>query len=256
MVFNQLNAVIGISQNIVDSLQRAGVERSIVTFLPPVMDVRRFDPNVSTQAAARQKIGLPQAEPIILYIGNLTATKGIDILLNAVPLILSQKPSCRFVFTFDLDLKDSASERKRKIEVLRRIKELGLQDHIKCMGVVHDIPRLLIAADVVVAPFLSTIGPSDYPLVLLEAMAVGRAVVSTSVGGIPEIIDQGQTGVLVSPGDAQELAEAVVNLLSDSDHRHQIGQSAASFLRQTFDARVVTPQYEQLYAKLVQERRR
>ena len=110
--------------------------------------------------------------------------------------------------------------------------------------------ELMAASDILVAPFLNTNGPSDYPLPVLEAMGVGKAVIASNVGGIPEIISNMENGILVKPKDANSLSNAIITLLGDDKLRHELGKKASAFVLNNFSIEKITKQTESVYEEV------
>jgi len=243
----KLDKIIAITKNVADSLTRIGVPEEKVRVIPPAIDTDRFNPGCSGESERGQ---MGADGPIILFVGNLTVTKGLDILLRAMQPVLRGFPGARLVATLDLELKRSPYEERRKKDILEQIERYGLGKHVTLLGVVDNMPELMAAAHLLVAPFLSTDGPSDYPLPLLESMAVGTPVVTTPVGGIPEIVEDGQTGILVPPGDAEALAGAITSLLDSSKTQESLGTNASDFVCSRFSIDRVARQVESVYEEV------
>ena len=133
-------------------------------------------------------------------------------------------------------------------ESLRRLaQELGVESCVRFLGSRADVPDILRASDVFVLS-------SDYegnPLSVLEAMATGLPVVSTAVGGVPELVQHGATGLLVPAGDARALAEAITQLGRDADQRAAMGHAARQTALERFDVRAMSRAYAALYQQLL-----
>jgi glycosyltransferase involved in cell wall biosynthesis len=124
-----------------------------------------------------------------------------------------------------------------------RVNQLGLTNRVHFLGLRTDIPDVLGAADIFVLG-------SDYegnPLSVIEAMAAGLPIVSTAVGGVPELLQNGKEGFIVQPGNADGLSEAMVTLLNDSNLRRMMGVAAAVRAKAKFDVSAMVRAYEQLY---------
>lgn len=103
------------------------------------------------------------------------------------------------------------------------------------------------AADVVVAPFQDTYGVADYPLVVIESMAVGTPVITTTVGGIPEIVNNGENGILINPDTPLILSREIIKLIENPEERREIGKRAASFVREKFPEKEIIETTKQVY---------
>jgi glycosyltransferase involved in cell wall biosynthesis len=129
--------------------------------------------------------------------------------------------------------------------------DLDVTGKIRWAGHRRDVPFLLPAFDLFIQPSLH----EGLPNTVLEAMAAGLPVVATDVGGTPEVVVDGVTGLLVPPRDSSALAEAVAMLLSDQNLRHDMGQAGRERVANHFAVRHMIEQTEQLYEQLLSERR-
>jgi N-acetyl-alpha-D-glucosaminyl L-malate synthase BshA len=127
--------------------------------------------------------------------------------------------------------------------------ELGLLDRIKFVGVVERVAPLLARADLLLLPSSS----ESFGLVALEAMASGVPVIASDVGGIPEVIDHGRTGYLAPVGDVEAMATYAIGLLQDKTKHCQFGAEAQKQARERFDYRLIVPQYESLYERVLND---
>lgn len=238
-----IDQVIAISENVRDSVARIGMSRSAVTVVPPA--VRQW--RSVTEGERRERrldLGLSDDEPMVLFVGNLTAAKGFDLVIRAFSEALHSVPKATLVHTTETGPSHHAS-RLRQIE--RQLKHQIPPERRTGLGIVDDIPVLLAAADLFVLPYRETAGPMDYPMALMEAMAAGTAVLTTRIGGIPEIIRDGENGVVVPPDDSVALGRAMVDLLTDGDRRRQVGDSAREEIRCRFGPDRVRREMERVY---------
>jgi len=163
---------------------------------------------------------LPEAR-VIAVIGRLAAVKGQEILLRAMPAILADEPNARLVV-----IGDGPDRAKLK----QRTTELGLDGYVTFTGQIQDVYSALRAIDVVAMPSQR----EGLPYTLLESMAMGVPVVASSVGGLAEVIQHCENGVLVRPGDAQALAEAINSVLSDELLTETVTQGGLELIK-TYD---------------------
>lgn len=172
--------------------------------------------------------------PIVLTVARLDAQKGHKFLLEAIPQI----PDAHFL------LAGSGTEQEG---LEARARDLGISTRISFLGYRSDIPTLLASCDVFVLPSLY----EGFPLSILEAMAAGRPVVATAVGGTPEAIIDGVTGYLVPPGDSNSLAGAICNVLSNPKLAHAMGWAGRERVQASFSVDVMADRYGQIYEELV-----
>jgi glycosyltransferase involved in cell wall biosynthesis len=162
------------------------------------------------------------AAPLVLYAGKLSIGKGTPVLLEALDRIAAAVPGVRFALAGKGDLVIPARPDLRALGVLPQA----------------ELFALYRAADVVVVP---SVWPEPLSRVLLEVMRIGRPVVATAVGGTPEAVEHGVTGLLVPRQDPEALAKAVIELLLDPERRARMGRAAAERARTAFDEeRLVT----------------
>jgi len=189
----------------------------------------------------RKELGLPPEGPIIGTVGWLVPIKGHTWLVRAVPRVLAEFPQACVVLIGDGPLLG---------ELKHLAAELGISPHVMFLGTRHDIPECLAALDLFVLPSLN----EGMGRALIEAMAVGCPVVATRVGGIPDIVADGTTGLLVPPRDDRALAEAILTLLRDRSRRAAYGESARRHVDDRFEVASMVRNIERLYDKVWSEK--
>ena len=219
---NSINRIVAISQNVAQSMITSGVQKSRILTIPPPVD------NISFIAASdkdkiRQDLHVGHDEIVYLFIGNYKKSKGLDILIQSFGEVIQNIPHAKLIYTTEHE-SESSKDDVRRIESL--VRELPYRDRVLHLKGVSDMQRLMASADVLVMPFLDTDGPSDYPIAIIEAMAVGKPVIATGVGGIPEIVCHGETGILADRGSVENLSQAMVELGNDESKRRQFGLNA------------------------------
>jgi glycosyltransferase involved in cell wall biosynthesis len=167
-------------------------------------------------------------------VGRLVPAKGVDILIRAVSIIVRSHRDFTLVVAGD-------GPARPRLEQLAQ--EFGIENHVRFLGEVSDVPALLARSSMLVQPSLS----EGIPLTVLEAMACGLPVVATRVGGTSEVVEDGITGRLVTPGDPISLARGVMTLWSAQDGSHSIGLAGRQRVERGFDIRQMVAQYEALY---------
>ena len=185
---------------------------------------------------------------MILFVGNLLRAKGLDLLVEAFAKIKRRLGRLKLVYAVEKGPKVS-DRREREISTLvRRLTNPG--DTIE-LGIVSDMPLLMASSDLFVLPFRETNGPMDYPMALLEAMAAGRAVVTTRVGGLVEVVRDGKTGMLVEAGDAEGLSETMLTLLTNDSLRHSIEDRTKREILETFSLDRIARETEGIYEQVL-----
>ncbi len=204
----------------------------------------RFE-RADSGATIRQELGLPPHVPLVAMLSRLNRLKGGEYFLQAVSALASRFPEARFLIVGDVGAGDPAYKETLEREVVR----LGLGGRVLFTGFRLDIPKLLSEVSLSVLPSLSE-GLSN---VLLESMAAGVAVIATRVGGNPEVIEEGVTGLLVPPGDSQALAGAMSLLLETPELARRYGQAGKRRIAEHFYLGQMVRQTEQHYLKLLDQ---
>ena len=189
--------------------------------------------------AARRELGLPAEALVIGTIGRLNAQKGHTHLLDALALLRTRLPDLWTLIIGDGDLMDSLKEQATR---------LGLGDRVVFAGHRTDVPDLLAALDVFCISSLY----EGTPLALFEAMAAGRPIVSTAVDGCREVLDDGVSGLLVPPADAEALAGALERVVTDAELRGALGRRALEESRR-YDVQACVEQMQTLYDQVLAE---
>lgn len=180
--------------------------------------------DISARAAAPSSgPALPEG-PRVGMVGNLDWRKNPTALIDATPAILARVPTAQIVLIGAFP-NDDAERRVRE-----RVAELGIADHVHVTGFLPNPFPIVRTLDVVAHPALR----DPFPLALLEAMALARPIVASRVSGIPEMLEDGVSGVLVPPGDAAALAGAVAALLLEPGRARGVGEAALERLRTSF----------------------
>lgn len=194
-----------------------------------VHDGLAFTAEPAGRAEARFALGLSQTAFVVAVLGRISAWKGQEVLLRA----LAEPPMAvrGAVGVVAGDAWPGQEQHERRLRDLGA--RLALGDRLRMIGFREDVAGLYGAADVVVVP---STRPDPLPNSALEAAAAGCCVVAAAHGGLPEIIRDGQTGVLVPPGDPRALAEALASLADDPGRRRALGAAAAADVRERFAA--------------------
>ena len=169
-------------------------------------------------------------------IACLREEKRIDVLLSAGPRIFAEYPDAEFVIAGDGTCRPALEAQARELGIASRVTFLGHRD---------DVPELLSTMDLFVLPSRSEAFPNS----IMEAMAAGLPVVASAVGGIPELVIEGQTGHLVRPGSPTALAEGVLRLLGDPETAEAFGREGRRSIERTYSYDRMVGQFESLYMR-------
>jgi glycosyltransferase involved in cell wall biosynthesis len=185
----------------------------------------------------KRELSLDSQSPVIGVVGRLSKEKGHEYILRAMRRIIRVFPAARLLVV---------GRGTAKPQLERLAKHLGIADHVIFTGFYDDIRSIFQMLDIFVLASLR----ESLPMVLLEAMAAGKAVVATSVGGVPEVVRHGQTGLLVRPKDSLSIAEAVISLLKAQQKRVDMGHRGREHVRANFSAPLLARKVELVYDEL------
>jgi glycosyltransferase involved in cell wall biosynthesis len=189
-----------------------------------------------SEGTLRASLRLAPDVKLVGMIANVRQSKGYDVLVRAAAEVCGRFPSARFVAVGDVD-----EGLARPIRQL--VADLSLDDKFVFAGFRADVPQVLSELDVFVLSSTS----EGMPLAILEAMAGRKAIVATRCGGIPEVLEDGQSGLLVPPSDPAALARAIGDLLSDESKALRIGHNARARLTSRFTVDRMIERYQELY---------
>ena len=178
--------------------------------------------------------------PTIGVVARLAPQKGHRVLFDALPRVLARVPETRVRVVGHEELSTVA-------ELRAYAAARGVADHVEFEGFRADVPALLHELDLFVLPSLW----EGFGLVLLEAMAAGRPVVATAVGPVPEVVADGETGLLVPPGDPAALAEAILRVLGDPGLAERLGRAGRDRVQRTFRLEQMVARTDALYRELL-----
>lgn len=184
----------------------------------------------------RAEFGIQDDEVVILAVGNLVERKGHIVLLKALASLT--KAGCAVPWRVVI-----AGRGPEEEALLAFARDAGIADRVHLPGHRDDIPDLQAAASILCMPSLW----EGLPLAVLEGMHAGNCVVASRTSGIPEAIQHGQNGLLVTPGSVDELADALRTVLEDADLRERLGSAALASARERFSVAGMADRYEALY---------
>jgi glycosyltransferase involved in cell wall biosynthesis len=208
------------------------------------IDFDRFDPEKHDKAGARARLGLPEKAPVVISVGALTPQKNPLEALEVVARTKASFPELHYVLVGDGPLRP---------DVERRAEELGLGGSFHLLGFRDDVPDLLAAADV----FLLTSRWEGLPRTLIEAMAMGKAVVATQVDGVLDVIEDNVTGYARDPGDIDELTAMCVRLFRAPNLITEMYKGNTRYIRKPeFRVDRMVQATDSLYQSLLREKSR
>lgn len=207
---NFADRILSVSEDLKLHIMNLGIKPEKVIVVPNGVDIEKFKP--VKKEKARNLLNLSQDKKIVLFVGALRKIKGVDYLIEAAKAFVDRDTEL-FMVGRDDGLKKSLDKRAEELKISNFIKFTGPVNH-------EDIPFWISASDILVLPSLS----EGRPNVILEALACEIPVVATDVGGIPELLIQGETGYLVPAKNPVELSKRISKLLEDEDLREKMGK--------------------------------
>ncbi len=219
-------------------LLKLGVDKDKIILIPNAIDLSKF--KIENRLGDNPRNNFYPNSKIVLTACRLVPWKGVDQLIRAASYVIKEDPSVNFLIVGEGAYKSYLNKLIEKLNVLDNVFILGKKPY-------NEIPRFLHLSDVFV--LASTYEP--FGLALLEAMACGKPVIATKVGGIPEIIKDNETGILIKPHNPKMLGKVILSLLSDEKLRKRLGDKARSHT-QNFDWSKVIHDYINAYEMIIE----
>ena len=220
-------------------LHLGGVKASQIVTIYNGIDMTIFDSMNIERSSLRRELGIPVDAHLITTVAVLREPKGIQFMLQALPAILSFDPRAYYLIVGDGPHSKALQNEAGK---------LLQNDRIVFTGMRRDVPRILAASDIFVLPTLT----EALPTVLMEAMACRLPVIASAVGGIPEMVINGENGILVFPGDSSQLSDACISLLRDDEVRRSMGVQGRRIVHEKFTIRGQVERMTHLYRELIE----
>lgn len=233
-VLRRSTLVVAVSQDGRRRLGARGVRGSRVVVIPNALDAESGA--WSTDGPIRRRLRLAAQDPLLVFSGRLSPEKGVDLLLSAMERLVGARPRLTLVVL------GCGPEEPR---IRARVARIGLASNVHLLGFQRDVYPFLREMDFAVLPSLS----EGMPLAILEAYAARKPVVATRVGGVPEVVDHGLTGLLVPPRDPIALAEAMEELIRDRERAAAMGEAGARRLAAEFTVKAQTDRYLEAFER-------
>jgi len=221
--------------------KRIGISLKRIIVIPNAIEVEKFQNNGHNEYLYNE-LNINENDFILSCIARLTEQKGQRYLLQSISRLRYKFPNLRVLF---------AGEGEDKEILEKMAQELGIIDNVRFLGQRQDISEILYLSDGVVLPSLY----EGLPMCLVEAMAVGKPVIATAVGGTPEVVYDKETGFLIPPTDINALTDAIEKLMNLPDKGEGMGRKAARMVRDRFSIDIVARKTEYLFHALVNDKK-
>jgi glycosyltransferase involved in cell wall biosynthesis len=236
------HCVLANADSVKDWLVADGYDPASIRVIHNGVDLSRFN-GTPNAGRVRQELGLPAEAPIVAVVSRLNRMKGLEQFIQAAPGVLAAHPDTRFLIVGETPPFD-----RPYLDELKSLAErCGVGERVIFTGLRADVPELLASATVAVMPSLNEALSNS----LLESMAAGAPTVATRVGGTPEALADGETGLLVEPGDVEALGRAINRLLAAPELAARLGAAARTRIEQRFSIARMVAATAQLYEELL-----
>jgi len=210
-----------------------------ITAIASGIELKPFLNNQTSKSEARQRLGINESRFVVGSIARLVSIKNHRVIVEAAPACVTQAPDILFVFVGD---------GPRRAELERRVAQLCLQRFFKFQGWRNDVEAILPAFDVFAMPSLN----EGMGRAFVEAQACGIPVIGSRVGGVPDVIREGETGLLVDPAKSEELSTAILGLYGDAQRRTVMSRTCRDWVAPRFSAERMVERIDGLYRSLLE----
>ncbi len=240
------SGVTAVSQHMLRRVAKLGARAETLELIPLGVDLSAFGAHPEARRTVRKRLDIAERDVVVLGIGRLIEWKGFDYLIDAMSLVSEVAPNVRLVIAGDGDMRSPLVQQARRI---------GLSEKVTFVGAVgrEDVPAFYAAADLVAIPsiqheagFVEGLG-----YVALEALASGRPIVASDVGGLGESVRDGQTGFLVPERNPRALAEAILTLARSPELRLRLGTNARDMAREAPSWNEVAMRWVETYQRVL-----
>ena len=241
LINNYVDRVIAVSGAVKNALEESGVAPEKIGIIYNAIVLDRFASAAAYREDARKEFGIAGNDIVIGTAGKLNFGKGVFDLVQALAALTQKNPAIRLLFV---------GEGPDRPGLEQEARQRGVYDKVIFAGLRKDMERMYAAMDIFTLP--STCEEA-FGMVLIEAMAMGKPVVATRVGGIPEIVEDGVNGLLVPPGDVPALARALSRYIDDRHFCERAGAEGSRVVETKFSARVMGDNFERMLLEVTGE---
>jgi glycosyltransferase involved in cell wall biosynthesis len=237
--FQFAHYLVAVAKGVEQHLTDQGVPAAKIHLLYYGVDLERYAHPLPV-AEAKARLGLPAETRTIGIVGSLIDRKGHRFLLQALKQIEPQTGPVHAIFAGEGMLEENLREMAASF---------GMSERVHFLGFRRDVIEVVSALDVFALPSLK----EGLSIAVMEAMALRRPVIATAIAGMPEVVRDGETGLLIPPGDVDALAQALLRLLNDPSFAERLANDGRHFLEQHFDQRDCLAEVERFYHKVASE---
>lgn len=239
---SRVDALVCMTKAVEEHCRASGVSGRTTQVIYDALDEAAFLPRRNA-AAVRAELGITNGSPCLGVVGNIQEWKGQAVLVEAMARVVGAVPHARGLIIGGVHRAGAAYHE----QLQARLRALHLDERVCVTGFRRDIADVMNALDVVVH---TSVRAEPFGRVILEGMLLGKPVVASAAGGVPELIHDGETGFLTPPGDAAALAERLIPLLQDAALRRDVGQRAQAWAREQFSLARHVGAMSSIYATL------
>jgi len=239
-VYRMTDGIITTGEAVRDMMiHRNGMDPGKILSIPTGVSLARFDPSLADGSRIRAEFGIPAGVPVVSMVAVFRAMKRHDVLLQAAVRLVREHPGIRFLLV---------GEGPGRAGIEQAIRSSGLAGACLLTGHREDVPDLLAASDIVVL----TSDLEGVPQSLSQAMAMARPVVAAAVGGIPELVIDGRTGLIAEAGNADSFARQMSRLVGDPALRATLGAAAREHVLEGYTDDIMARRTEEFYWRLLE----
>lgn len=235
-----LDAIISVSNHCRNNVVKQGIKARRIVRIYDGINNRCKDSACDQSYDVRCEVGAAPGDPLVGIVGNIMKWKGQEVVLRAIHEVKKVQPGIKCLIV------GKVAERYEKYyEKLKKyVQDNKLDDNVIFLGYRRDVPEIIRQLDILLHASLE---PEPFGLVVLEGMSQGKAVVATNAGGPAEIVLDHETGILVEPGNSDQMAEAIISLIANKDMACSMGEKGKKRLLETFTTEKMIEETERLY---------
>jgi len=233
--------VIALTQVEAEQYKRMSVPEEKIAIIPNGIDLSEYA-ELPPKGSFKRKFNIPEDRKIILYLGRIHKTKGIDFLVKAYAHLIKETNFRDAVLVI------AGPDDGYLSEVKSLVHDLSVSDSVLFAGPLYGEDKLAAYVDSEVYVLPSRY--ETFPMTILEAYACGKPIVTSRVGGLKDLVKNGETGLLFEPGNVKQLARSIFNLLNDNNAAKEIGLKGKNFVRETFTIEKVVERLEKVYEEV------